>query len=43
MTIDHETLEDFAVTVRERDTMNQQRIKITDLSSYFEKEYKENL
>jgi glycyl-tRNA synthetase len=43
VTIDHETLEDFAVTVRERDTMKQQRIKIADLNSYFAKEYEENI
>jgi glycyl-tRNA synthetase len=41
VTIDHETLEDSAVTIRERDTMKQQRIKITDLNSYFAKEYYE--
>lgn len=43
VTVDHETLEDKAVTVRERDTMKQQRIKIADLNSYFAKEYEENL
>ncbi len=35
VTIDFETLEDKAVTVRDRDTMKQERIKIEELSSYF--------
>lgn len=32
ITIDHQTLEDDTVTIRERDTMEQERIKISDLS-----------
>lgn len=35
VTIDFDTLEDNAVTVRERDSMEQERIKIEDLKSYF--------
>lgn len=35
VTVDFDTLEDNAVTVRERDTMEQERIKIEDLQSYF--------
>ena len=32
ITIDHETLKDNCVTVRERDSLKQERVKITDLS-----------
>ena len=34
VTVDHQTLEDNTVTVRERDSMNQERIKISDLESF---------
>jgi len=34
VTIDFETLEDEAVTIRDRDTMKQERIKIKDLTNY---------
>ena len=34
VTVDFETLEDNAVTVRDRDTMKQERIKINDLNVY---------
>ncbi|MDE2145039.1 MAG: glycine--tRNA ligase, partial [Patescibacteria group bacterium] len=34
VTIDFETLNDNAVTVRDRDTMKQERIKIEDLDKY---------
>ena len=34
MTYDFESLEDGAVTVRERDTMEQERVAIEDLESY---------
>lgn len=37
VTIDFETLEDNAVTVRDRDTTKQERIPLNDLLSYFEK------
>lgn len=35
VTVDFESLEDKAVTIRDRDTMKQERIKIGDLASYF--------
>jgi glycyl-tRNA synthetase len=35
VTVDFETLEDHAVTVRERDTMQQERVALDRLSSYF--------
>ena len=34
ITIDHDSLEDNAVTVRERDGMTQERIAISDIASY---------
>lgn len=37
ITVDFETLEDKAVTVRDRDTMKQERIKLQDLKSYLKK------
>jgi len=37
VTVDFDTLEDDAVTVRDRDTTKQERIKITDLVTYFNK------
>jgi glycyl-tRNA synthetase len=33
ITVDHQTLEDNTVTIRDRDTMNQQRISFTELES----------
>jgi len=39
VTVDFESLEDKAVTVRERDTMKQVRVEIKQLKSYFEKQY----
>jgi len=33
-TVDFETLEDKAVTVRDRDTMKQERVKIKELEKY---------
>src|SRR3989338_497942 len=36
ITIDYQTLEDETVTVRDRDTMKQERIKIQELKKYFE-------
>ncbi|MBI3291079.1 glycine--tRNA ligase [Candidatus Falkowbacteria bacterium] len=39
VTIDFDTLEDKAVTVRDRDTMKQERIKIDDLSNYFKEKF----
>ncbi|MEK7537086.1 MAG: glycine--tRNA ligase [Patescibacteria group bacterium] len=40
VTIDHQTLEDDTVTVRDRDTMKQGRIKIEELNNYFEERLK---
>ncbi|MBQ1655965.1 MAG: glycine--tRNA ligase, partial [Bacteroidales bacterium] len=37
VTIDHDTLTDGMVTVRERDTMQQERVKIEDLRALIEK------
>jgi glycyl-tRNA synthetase len=34
VTIDHDTLVDSMVTVRDRDTMKQERVHITELSNY---------
>ena len=38
VTIDHQTLEDETVTVRERDSMSQDRIKIAELESFIVKQ-----
>ena len=38
VTIDHQTLQDDTVTIRERDTMKQNRLKIGDLRAVLEKE-----
>jgi len=35
VTVDFETLDDQAVTVRERDTMSQERISLDAVASYF--------
>ena len=37
LTVDFDTAEDESVTIRDRDTMQQERIKIADLKAYFEK------
>ena len=37
VTIDYTTLEDDTVTVRDRDTMEQERVKISDLENYISK------
>ncbi len=39
ITVDYDSLEDETVTVRDRDTMEQERIKITDLFSYLGEKY----
>ena len=39
VTYDFDSEEDGAVTVRDRDTMQQERIKIEDLKAYFEKKF----
>lgn len=38
ITVDHDTLEDQTVTIRHRDTMEQQRVKIEDLREIIKKE-----
>ena len=40
MTYDFESTEDGAVTVRDRDSMEQERVKIEDLESYFAEKFK---
>ncbi len=37
VTVDHESLEDNHVTVRDRDTWEQERVKISDLKKYLQK------
>ncbi|HEV2861373.1 MAG TPA: glycine--tRNA ligase [Pyrinomonadaceae bacterium] len=37
VTVDHQTLEDEAVTVRDRDTWNQERVKTAELPEYLRK------
>jgi len=34
VTVDHQSLEDEAVTVRDRDTWEQERVKVSDLPTY---------
>ena len=41
VTVDYDTLEDQAVTVRERDSMKQERVKIADLVEYISKKLSE--
>ncbi len=40
VTVDFDTLKDGNVTVRDRDTMEQKRIKINELTKFFEKQFK---
>lgn len=40
VTVDFDSLEDSAVTVRDRDTMKQERVKIVELQEYFQKNLK---
>jgi glycyl-tRNA synthetase len=37
VTVDHQTLEDEAITVRDRDTWEQQRVKVAELSEHLKK------
>jgi glycyl-tRNA synthetase len=37
VTVDHESLEDNAVTVRDRDTWEQERVKVAELKEYLQK------
>ena len=39
LTVDFETIEDDQVTIRERDTMKQTRIKISDLANFFQNKF----
>ena len=39
-TYDFDSQEDGAVTVRDRDTMEQERVKIEDLKAYFEEKFR---
>ncbi|MGH9910721.1 MAG: His/Gly/Thr/Pro-type tRNA ligase C-terminal domain-containing protein [Nitrososphaerales archaeon] len=38
VTVDHQALQDSTVTVRMRESMSQERIKISELDSYLAKE-----
>jgi glycyl-tRNA synthetase len=40
LTVDFDSLEKGDVTIRDRDTMKQERIKITELKKYFEEKLK---
>jgi glycyl-tRNA synthetase len=40
VTVDHDSLEDSAVTIRDRDTWEQERIKVADLQEYLVKRLK---
>jgi glycyl-tRNA synthetase len=40
ITFDFDTLEDEAITIRDRDTMKQERIKVNDLLNYFDEKFK---
>lgn len=40
ITVDYDTLEDYTVTIRDRDTTKQERVKIEALISYFDKKLK---
>ncbi|MEK7447636.1 MAG: glycine--tRNA ligase [Patescibacteria group bacterium] len=39
LTVDFDTMNDKTVTVRDRDTMKQERVKIADLKTFFEKSF----
>jgi len=38
ITVDHQTLDDETVTIRHRDTMEQQRVKLAEVKSIIENE-----
>src|SRR5256714_147592 len=40
ITVDHQSLEDEAVTVRDRDTWEQERVKVSDLAEHLQKSLK---
>ena len=39
VTVDFESLEDKAVTIRDRDTMKQERVSIAELEEWFKKQF----
>jgi glycyl-tRNA synthetase len=41
VTVDFETLEDKAVTVRDRDSMKQERVKVEELAGYLKEKLEE--
>ena len=43
ITVDYESVENNSVTVRERDSMNQERIKISELSNFIDSKVNMNL
>ena len=43
ITVDYESIEDNSVTVRERDSMNQERIKISEISNFIDSKVNMNL
>ena len=43
ITVDYESIEDNTVTIRERDSMNQERIKISELSNFIDSKVNMNL
>jgi glycyl-tRNA synthetase len=42
ITIDFETLENQSVTVRDRDTMKQERVDLNNISTYYSNYFKKN-
>ena len=40
ITVDFDTLEDETVTIRDRDTMKQERVKVSELKDHLDKEFK---
>ncbi|HZI20393.1 MAG TPA: glycine--tRNA ligase [Pyrinomonadaceae bacterium] len=42
VTVDHQSLEDEAVTVRDRDTWGQERVKVSELETYLRKRLRAN-
>ena len=42
ITIDFETLENQSVTVRDRDTMKQERVELSNISTYYSNYFKNN-
>ena len=40
ITIDYDTLEDESVTIRDRDTMEQERVKLSEVESYILNRFK---